>query len=426
MKKLVLGAVVVAALAIWWIAAAPRGEIGCCVADSIVIDSATSEATAAVDRSADFAASLESFPSELPAYDDAIFPGGGTTALVTGHDGRIWRVDVAAAIAEPVADVPLMAWGIHEVPGSLNRVYFCAAGSYEKRMEGETAGLYQLDLDTGNVEALAIRVPDTALQLDRQIVYADSDASAPTLEADGSGAPSRELAVCDNLEVTADGQRIYFSEPFAYNDASVDDAIDEAIALAPNGRLFRYDLGDGSTRLIAEGYHFINAVLVDQHPGQPREESVIVTQTSLFQVTRFFLNGPRAGSSEVVIDGLPGTPDGMDRDQEGRLWLAMFIDRGDLLTWVHENAWLKPLLMRLPTSLLLSTQSQQTGVVVLSPDGSVPLYSAFHDGPELLSIASAVPASDGIYLAHVSLDGSERDQMGVQRLPWPPELTGSR
>jgi hypothetical protein len=373
-KKRVL-VVVVVAFAIWWIAAAPRSEIGCCIADSIVIDPATAEATAAVDRSNEFAASLESFDLDNPAYDDAIFPDGGSTALVTGHDGRIWRVDVAADIAEPVADVPLMAWGIHEVPGDPNRAYFCSAGSYELRQEGERAGLYQLDLDSGKVTALAIRVPDTEIQLDSPIVYADSDASAPTLISDGSGAPSRELAVCDNLEVSADGERIYFSEPFAYTDASVDDAIDEAIALAPNGRLFRYDLGNGTTRVIAEGFHFINGVLVDQHPGQPREESVIVTQTSLFQVTRFFLKGPRAGSSEVVIDGLPGTPDGMDRDANGRLWLAMFVDRGELLTWVHENAWLKPLLMRLPTRLLLSSQAQKTGVVVLSPDGSEPEYS---------------------------------------------------
>lgn len=192
MKKRVL-VVVVVAFAIWWIAAAPRSEIGCCIADSIVIDPATAEATAAVDRSNEFAASLESFDLDNPAYDDAIFPDGGSTALVTGHDGRIWRVDVAADIAEPVADVPLMAWGIHEVPGDPNRAYFCSAGSYELRQEGERAGLYQLDLDSGKVTALAIRVPNTEIQLDSPIVYADSDASAPTLISDGSGAPSLSL-----------------------------------------------------------------------------------------------------------------------------------------------------------------------------------------------------------------------------------------
>ena len=315
-----------------------------------------------------------------------------------------------------------MAWGIHEVPGDSNRIYFCAAGSYANRPPGETVGLYALDLDSGNVEPLVTRVPDTTIVPGRPVVYADLDATAPTLASAADGAPSRDLAVCDNLEVSTDGQRIYFTEPFAYANATVDDAIDEAIALAPNGRLWRYDLKDATTRLIAEGFHFINAVLVDPHPGRPREESVIVTQTSLFRVTRMFVDGPKAGRSEIVIDALPGTPDGMDRDAQGRLWLAMFIERGELLTWAHENAWVKPLLMRLPTTLLLSAQTQRTGVVVLSPDGSTPLYSAFYEGPKLFSIASAVPVPDGIYLANVALDDSDRDPMGMQRLPWPSEL----
>jgi hypothetical protein len=424
MSKLIIIAALFMVAVAWWFAAAPRDEIRCCIADSIAFDPNTIRDTDAVDRSGEFAERLEVLPSNLPPYDDAVFLDGGATALVTAHDGKIWMVDIAANSAEPVADVPLMAWGIHEVPDNPTRVYFCSSGSYDDRPNAEVAGLYQLDLRSREIKPLVLKVPDTEINYRAPVVYAD-DANAPEAGADDSGGePTRELAVCDNLEVSEDGRRIYFSEPFAYKNASVDDAIDEAIALAPNGRLWRYDLDSGSTRLIAEGFHFINGVLYDPHPGRAREESVLVTQTSLFQVMRFYINGHRAGSYEVVINSLPGTPDGMDRDANGRIWLAMFVDRGPLLTWVHENAWIKPLLMRLPTSLLLS-QTQRTGVVVLSPDGVKPLYSAFHEGPELSSIASAVPAPSGIYLANVALDDSDRDRQGIQRLQWPPELPRS-
>ena len=420
-KMLIVGVLSVAAV-VWWLAAAPREEIRCCIADSITFDPATVAATDAVDRSDEFAAGLEVLPLSLPPYDDAIFIDGGTSALVTAHDGKIWRVDITANTAEPVADVPLMAWGIHEAPDDPTQVYFCSAGSYEEQAGGEVPGLYRLDLNAREVKPLVLMVPDTKINHEAPtVVYADGS-NAPEIRADGSGdGLTRELAVCDNLEVSEDGRRIYFSEPFAYRNASVGDAIDEALALAPNGRLWRFDLDTGTTRLIAEGFHFINGVLYDLHPGQAREESVIVTQTSLFQVTRFYLNGPKAGSHEKVIDSLPGTPDGMDRDAGGRIWLAMFVDRGPLLTWAHENAWIKPLLMRLPTSLLLST-SQRTGVVVLSPEGEKPLYSAFYKGPELSSIASAVPAPSGIYLANISLDDADQGPRGIQRLTWPPEL----
>jgi sugar lactone lactonase YvrE len=399
MKTSIVVAALILLAALWWFAAAPRDEIGCCVAEAIVIDSTTGQATDAVDRSDEFAASLEVFPLDLPAYDDAVFLDEGRTALATAHDGRIWRLDVAAMTAEPIADVPLMAWGIHEVPGDSGQVYFCAAGTYEGQPSGEVPGLYRLSLDTGAVEALVVKVPDTVIDRKQPRVYADSDPEAPELKADGSGGPSRPLAVCDNLDVSEDGARIYFSEPFSYRNASIDDAIDEAIALAPNGRLWRYDLETDTTRLIAEVFHFINGVIYDLHPGQAREDSVLVSQTSLFRVTRFHLAGPKAGSAEVVIDGLPGTPDGMDRDAEGRLWLAMFAPRGRLLTWVHEHACIK-----------------------LSPDGSAPLYSAFYEGPPLFSIASAVPAPSGIYLANVAFGDSAEEQTGVQRLKWPAHL----
>ena len=85
-----------------------------------------------------------------------------------------------------------------------------------------------------------------------------------------------------------------------------------------------------------------------------KEQSVLVIQTSLFRLARLYVRGPKADTSEVVLNRLTGTPDVMDRDAQGRLWLAMFLERGKLLTWLHKNAWLKPPFMRLPAQLLLS------------------------------------------------------------------------
>lgn len=421
MKKL-LTVLLFVAVIIGWFAAAPREEIDCCIADSIAFDAATVRRTNAVDQSSVFAEKVEILALDLPAYDDAAFLNNGKTAYVTAHDGKIWHIDLAANTAAPLADVPLMAWGIHDAPDDASVIYFCSAGAYEDRPLDEHAGLYQLNLDTRVVKPLVLNVPKDGNDIRQPVVYADSNTDAPELYLDDENAVAgRKLAVCDNLEVSEDGRRIYFSEPFDYENSSTDDAIDEAVALTPNGRLWRYDLDKNAVRLIAEGFHFINGVLLDPHPGERREESVIVTQTSQFQVARFYLNGPNAGTSEVVIDSLPGMPDGMDRDAKGRIWLAMFADRSPLLTWVHENAWIKPFIMRLPTSLLL-TQTRRTGVIILSPDGSRPLYSAFYEGPKLSSIASAVPASSGIYLANVELDGNRNEKKGIQRLPWPEGL----
>ena len=122
----------------------------------------------------------------------------------------------------------------------------------------------------------------------------------------------------------------------------------------------------------------------------------------------------------MVLDGITGMPDGIDRDAAGRIWVALFTHRGRLLTWIHAHAWVKPLVLRLPTRLLLAAP-RRTGVLVLSPDGRTPLYSATYRGPLLTSVPSAVPAAGGVYLANLSL-GGPRGPAGVVRLRWPAEL----
>jgi Strictosidine synthase len=418
MKRLVTVLVLALLVAGWWVMATPRPEIQ--IADSISIDRETEAAIRAVDRSDEFAQALEQFPSKVPAFDDAVFLQDGTTALVTATDGQIWRLNLGNHSGEPLVDPPLMAYGIHEAPGDPNHIYFCASRSYSAAAPNERVGLYRLSLDTRKVEPLVLDVPATDLMKERPIVYADDDRGAPEL-GPGITSPKRPLIVCDNLEVSEDGRRIYFSEPFDYSGASVDDALDEAIALAPNGRLWRYDVETRTTRLIAEGFHFINGVLYDLHPGQPREESVLVTQTSLFRLTRFYLRGPKAGQDEVVLDGIIGLDDGMDRDASGRIWLALFSDRTALLTWVHEHAWIKPLLMRVPARLLMALP-QKTGVLVVSPDGRTPLYSALYAGDALASVASAVPSSAGVYLANEALGPERQEENRVVRLKWPAAM----
>ncbi|WP_138733358.1 hypothetical protein [Modestobacter excelsi] len=400
---------------VWWKRSAPRPEIS--LGGPLVIDESTAAVIAGVDHSADFAEGLQRFPSDLPGIDDLVLVDGGATALVTATDRRIWTVDARTHAAEPFVELPLMAYGLHAAPHDPDQVYFCGSGSYGAGNGVAAApGLYRLTRHDRAIEPLVLEVPVDDPRPRSPVVYADDDPSAPEA-GPGTSGPRRRLAVCDNLDVSEDGRRIYLSEPFDYPGASPDDAVDEAIALSPNGRLWRHDLDTGTTRLIAAGFYFINAVLIDPHPGRPREESVLVSQTSMFRLTRFHLGGPGAGTADVVLDGITGMADGMDRDADGRIWVALFAERGRLLTWLHAHPRVKPLVMRLPARLLLR-QAGRTGVLVVSPDGSTPLWSAMYGGPELVSVASAVPAPGGIYLANESLTPGREAAPGVVRLRW--------
>lgn len=426
--KVILGLVIVA-FAGWWIVSAPAAELR--ISGPIIFSAATLEAVATVDKSTEFSASLQHIDNGLPPFDDIIFLGDHETALATGTDGKIWSVALKSGEASPLVDVPLMPAGMHKAtfaPGASGGegvrkegAYFCSSYMHgDSYPVGERVGLYYFDIETHAVTPIVLDVPDTAITPGQGRVYADNDPAAPTLKpvgADGSGGlGGRALAFCNDIEVSEDGQRIYFSEPFSYGHASMGGGtVGEAITLANNGRLWRHDLASGETRLIAEGYNFIDGVLYDLHPGQSREKSMLVSQTASFKLTRFFLAGPKAGTAQIVIEGLPGMADGIDRDENGIIWSGLIKMRSPASDWIHAHPWIKPLLLRLPYGMMPVTR--ETGVMAFSADGATPLYYAQYKGPLLSSVASALPGPGGLYIAAV-----DPAQNGLTLLPFPQGL----
>jgi hypothetical protein len=407
------GFVVIALLAAWWFIRAPAHhlEIGPAVdlggvAESILAVEAPPGA---------FGGALERVNSDVPGHDDLLLREQDGLAFVSGMDGWIWRVPLDGG-GERFADVPLMPSGLRSAPDNDDILYFCASRLHgEDHPANERVGLYQLAISTREVTPVVIDVPMTPAIPDRhRKVFADTDLDAPTVVQNAIDRQNaRPLAFCNDLDVSADGKRIYFTEPFAYEGASMGGgAVGEAITLGDNGRLWRHNLDTGATRLVADGFHFIDGVLVDPHAADAREESVLVTQTPGFAITRFFFAGPRAGTAEPVWTGLPGMPDGMDRDAQGRIWIGLYRKRSSFLTWVHKNPWIKPLLLRLPLELL--PVPKQTGILALSPDGATPLYYAMYEGPLLRDAAVGIPGRDHLYIASF-----DREQHGLIRLRYP-------
>ena len=354
----------------WWSAAAPP-EIR--VAPSVRFD----RSTAAGDRRpstapAEFAEGLEHFPSALAGFDDAVVLPGGTTALVTGADGRIWTVDTTTHAAEPLVDPPLMAYGIRSRPAIPTTSTSAPPQSY-----GTAAGDGTRRACTGwrcadrSVELVVHEVPATDLRDEWPVVYADDDPRAPRAAA-RSAAGRGARWPCATTSPSPPTARASTSPSRSTTPTPPSTTRwTRPSRSRPTAGCGATTCATGATRLVAEGFHFVNGVLCDPHPGTDREQSVLVTQTSLFRLTRFHLRGPRAGTAEVVLDGLTGMPDGIDRDAAGRVWVALFTHRGRLLTWIHAHAWVKPLVLRLPARLLLAAP-RRTGVLVLEPGRAHP------------------------------------------------------
>ena len=396
-----LVALVAIVLVIWWIASAPppyltvapRYEMG-------VVPDAIGSVTAEGDP---IAKSLTTIAPEVAGYDDVVLQADLGRAFVTARDGWIWKVNLASGTAERFVDAPLMASGAHEMPGDDNTICFCASYLYGATYpDDEQVGLYRLNVETKSIEPIVLRTPlppeVVAPPNGNEGTVFTTDTEEPLAVASMDDDNSRPIAFCNDFDISADGERFYFSEPFAYEGASMGGgAMGEAITLGLNGRLWKYDTATESVALAAYGYNFVDGVLLEENGGA-REESVLITETTKFRIMRLYVGGEKAGRDEIVWDALPSMPDGLDRDSEGRIWVGMIKQRTGFITWAHANPWVKPLLLRLPLELL--PVPTVTGVLALSPDASSALWYAEHAGTHVQDIAAVIPGESGVYLAN--------------------------
>ena len=211
---------------------------------------------------------------------------------------------------------------------------------------------------------------------------------------------SQPVVKADDLAISRDGQRIYFTEPYDHPGAILgvtEQSRNEAITLGKNGNVWMVDLQEGTVSLVARDYTYIDGILLEYDDSSSEEVSLIASEISTYRMIRLHLEGKREGEDEVVIDGLPGFPDGIDRDSSGRIWVAFPVMRSGLVNWLHKNPLWKHLVLYIPQSL--QPVSRKTALLALSPDGSTPLFFAVHDGSSFASLIVATPGGDRIYLS---------------------------
>jgi sugar lactone lactonase YvrE len=149
----------------------------------------------------------------------------------------------------------------------------------------------------------------------------------------------RPFGLPDDLDITADGT-VYFTD--ATTRTGVGDSVRDVVEQHATGRLFRWRAGEG-VRLLRDGLSFANGVALSAD-----ESYLVVAETARYRLTRCLLRGDRSGTCEVMVENLPGFPDGVTRDRRNLFWVALVAPRNGLLDRVHPHPALKRALLRLP------------------------------------------------------------------------------
>ena len=159
---------------------------------------------------------------------------------------------------------------------------------------------------------------------------------------------------------------LYFSESSVKFGAEATGGTYEASLLdimehGGHGRLLAFDPETGKTRELMNGLNFANGVAVS-HDGR----SVLVNETGGYRVLRYWLEGDKAGTVDVVIDNLPGFPDNLSKGQDGRYWVGLVSPRSAVLDKLSDKPFLRTVAQRLPPAM--RPKAQRYGHIVAFDD----------------------------------------------------------
>ncbi|CAD7702383.1 unnamed protein product [Ostreobium quekettii] len=137
--------------------------------------------------------------------------------------------------------------------------------------------------------------------------------------------PGSEINYANDLDIAKDGT-VYFSAStdlrVAFNRDGFYDTFNtyllDALRGKPAGRLLAYNPKERTAKVLAGGIWYANGVALAKD-----ESFVAVVETTALRVRRHWLKGPQAGQTDVLIDALPGFPDGISRGEDGNFLIAL-------------------------------------------------------------------------------------------------------
>lgn len=177
------------------------------------------------------------------------------------------------------------------------------------------------------------------------------------------------IRYADDLDIADDG-KVYFSDAsskfgaMAYGgtyEASLLDIIEHG----GHGRLLMFDPQTHTTEVVMSGLNFANGVAIDS-----QSQFVLVNETGSYRIHKYWLKGPKAGSSELLIENLPGFPDNIVRGSEGRFWVGLVSPRNQMIDKLSSYPTLRKVIQRLPAFIRPSAVAY-SHVFAMDQDGNI-------------------------------------------------------
>ncbi len=339
-------------------------------------------------------APIDSRPFEsgpLPALEGALAPNRALEACRRISEGEILHAD------KLLVDAAGRVYTGDE-SGRILRLDPDGRGGYDLQVRAEPGGRpMELDFDAqGGLLVADLFGPHFRVAPD------GSSRRLPTL----AGLPQGTAGVA----VASDGLVYYGAHTERQAESERDEAFLSILAARPTSELRAFDPRTGEERTLVEGLLLPVGVELSAD-----EDFVAVAEFFAYRVTRYWLRGPRAGTSDRLVENLPGMVDGLASDGRGTFYLTLPAPRTPFLDWLQRHPGLKDQLAKLvPLMLSLGLAPSGSPGLVLALDESGRVLRSFHDptGAVVDTVTGAEYHDGHLYLTSIAGDWVARCPIG--------------
>ncbi|KAJ4964153.1 hypothetical protein NE237_024092 [Protea cynaroides] len=232
---------------------------------------------------------------------------------------------------------------------------------------------------------------------DKQLIVADAykgllrvNGEGTTVELLTDEAEGLKFKLTDGVDVGRDGV-IYFTD--ASYKYSIEFDMGDILEGRPHGRLMSFDPSINKTTVLARNLYFANGVALS-----PDQDFLIFCETVLRRCSKYHIQGEKRGSIETFVDNLPGFPDNIRYDREGRFWIALasvktvssdVIARYPIL---RKTIWMLEKVVRLPN------MQSHGGVMAVNLEGeAIELYSE----PGMYMVTGGIKIGNQLYIGYL-------------------------
>jgi sugar lactone lactonase YvrE len=152
-----------------------------------------------------------------------------------------------------------------------------------------------------------------------------------------------------------------------------------------------YDPATTKSTVLLDGLAYANGIAISE-----AGDYLLIVEMNEYRILKYWLDGPRQGTSEVLIDNLPGFGDNLKTGLNGRFWLGFAAPRKAIVDRLADKPFLRKVIMRLP-KILRPAAEQSSHVIAFDGDGVI-LMNMQDPAARYPTLTGVLETRDRLYL----------------------------